>query len=419
MSSKFIPKNAVRAIYNHYELLAQACLNNSGAISITEDKKALSELSAQKLLTVLDENLEYRMNSKVRALIDYLEGHMRFRQRHGDIEEIIDDLKEAVAKYNRTYHKGDLRNTNRAYSEVRDYVGDLFDAIDEIIISFYQLIDEDYSIVSDIDEKLHQMHRCTDELGKINEIFRRLTVGSIEEEFHSDDPLINRLLYKNISTKISVSLSEITVLGEKIVKRIDKLNQEKKILERNHLIDFFAEIYADRADFTPNIDSYSLPPQFTFAAPMAICFTPELNTQNDGIPDYYRTYAAETLNEVPKTKAPPPSSINPEITDKRDRTFRLNKSIIEKQVDYFLQAVLSEQVKESLSASRGYTLLKIAMLKISLEDWMYMLIIGYQELPASVSSKIVIDPVLVNIHPTYTGNQFFKDLVFRKKTASP
>ena len=96
MAAKFLPKSAAKAIYTHYDLLSSACINNSGVISITEDKKTLEELSAQKILSVLDENLEYRMNSKVRALIDYVEGHFRFRQRHGAIEEIIDDLKEAI-----------------------------------------------------------------------------------------------------------------------------------------------------------------------------------------------------------------------------------------------------------------------------------------------------------------------------------
>ena len=65
MAAKFLPKSAAKAIYTHYDLLSSACINNSGVISITEDKKTLEELSAQKILSVLDENLEYRMNSKV------------------------------------------------------------------------------------------------------------------------------------------------------------------------------------------------------------------------------------------------------------------------------------------------------------------------------------------------------------------
>ena len=70
MAAKFLPKSAAKAIYTHYDLLSSACINNSGVISITEDKKTLEELSAQKILSVLDENLEYRMNSRFRKKED-------------------------------------------------------------------------------------------------------------------------------------------------------------------------------------------------------------------------------------------------------------------------------------------------------------------------------------------------------------
>lgn len=418
MAAKFLPKSAAKAIYTHYDLLSSACINNSGVISITEDKKTLEELSAQKILSVLDENLEYRMNSKVRALIDYLEGHFRFRQRHGAIEEIIDDLKEAIEKYNRIYHKEDLRARNRALSEVRDYVGDLFDILQEIIESFYHLVDEDYSLVSDIEEKLHQMHRCSDELGKINEIFKRLTVGRLEEEFQSDDPVINRLLFKSISSKVSEGLNEISVLSDKIVKRIDKLNQEKQVQERNHLIDLFAEVYADRPDFSPNLDSYWIPEKFWVPEQLKLSYMPELTTTNENIPDYYREYAADILNTTPAVTEKKSPEDSPQVKDGRGGRFRLDKTELEKKVDYFMQAVLSDKITTSLSARQGYELLKIKDMQLSLADWIYIVMIGYSELPLESSRRIIMEPVRVDIHPTFSGNLFFSDLIFKKKDSS-
>ncbi len=418
MAGKFNPKNAVRAIYTHYELLSAACLRNSGAISDTEDKKTLDELYSQKLLTVIDDNHEYRMNSKVRALIDHLEGHFRFRQRHGEIEEIIDDLKEAVEKYNRIYHKGDLRAKSRAFSEVNDYGADLIDELQDNIYAFYHLVDEDYSIVSDIDEKLRQMERCQKELEKINEIYSRLTVGRLEEEFISDDPLINRLIFKSLSRRIAEGLNEISILSSKIVSRMSSLQNQKQLLKRNHLIDTFVELYTDRPDFKPDIDSYWITPKLAIAEPMELAFTPELTESSSDIPDYYRKFAAETLKEAPKIAVRPDPDKGPEVRDARDSTFRLDKSIIEKHVDYFMQAVLSDKVTREISALQGYHLLKIEDIKISPEDWMYIVLIGYQELPSDISQKIIMEPVLVNYHPTFTGNQFFSDLIFRKRLNS-
>ncbi|MGN0894755.1 MAG: hypothetical protein ACI4ND_07140 [Succinivibrio sp.] len=417
MVSKFIPKNAAKAIYKHYDLLSSACINHSGILSFTEDEKILEELKSQKLLYVLDENLEYRLNGKVRTLIEYLEGHFRFHQRHGLIAENLEALKEAIAKYNRIYHKADLRSRSHAVDEVRDYIFDLTDNLHDSIISFYHLVDEDYSLVSDIDEKLYQMNRCSAELGKINEIFKRLTVGKLEEEFQSDDPTINRLIFKDLSKIVAVGINELSVLSDKVVKRIDKLNQEKQSLKHNHLIDIFAKNYEDKPDFIPNIDSYDIPDKFMDCEPLELCYLPDLSPSAEDIPDIYREYAAEIALSEHNIKEKISPEKSPEFRDNRGQTVKPEKTEIEKRVDSFVQATLSRKVTKDLSASLGYKLLKIDELDISLVDWIYILMLRYLELPAVVRVQIVLEPIKLSLHPTFSGNIFFNDIVFKKKNS--
>lgn len=418
MTTKFTPKNAVKAIHTHYDSLASACINSSGVMSFAEEPKTIEELTAQKLLSMIDVDHEYFINGKVRALVNYLEGHFLFRQRHREIEDNLDDLKEAVAKYNRVYHKGDVRAREKALTEIRDYQQYLYDLLEDIIISFYHLVDEDYSLVSDLDEKIHQMHRCSDELTKINEIFRRLTVGKFEEEFQSEDPTINRIIFKSISKKVSEGINEIAILSEKIVKRIDKLNQEKKLKARNHLIDMFAELYTDRPDFVPNVDSYYIPGNFSIAQRLDISFNPELTTSTENIPDFYRECAAQSLYSNPKVTDRKEPENSPEFKDARGGIFRHEKSELEQKIDYFMQAVISEKVTGSISARQGYTLLKIEELNISLVDWLYIVFIGFTELPPEKVENIIMEPVKVNLHPAYDGNQFYKDFIFKKRLNS-
>jgi len=83
-----------------------------------------------------------------------------------------------------------------------------------------------------------------------------------------------------------------------------------------------------------------------------------------------------------------------------------------------MQAVLSDKVTASLSARRGYELLKIKDMHLSLADWIYIVMIGYSELPLESSRKIIMEPVRINVHPTFSGNLFFSDLIFKKKDAS-
>ena len=106
------------------------------------------------------------------------------------------------------------------------------------------------------------------------------------------------------------------------------------------------------------------------------------------------------------------------MKDGRGGRFRLDKTELEKKVDYFMKAVLSDKVTTSLSARQGYELLKIKDMQLSLADWIYIVMIGYSELPLESSRRIIMEPVRVDIHPTFSGNLFFSDLIFKKKDSS-
>ena len=213
MASKFKPHLAIKALDKYYEIISKSCVENSGQVVYDgENANAIEAFTAQKLVSTLDDNLGIRVHSKVRSLIDYLEGHYRFRERHGAVAGLIDDLEFNIQSYKEVINNRIKADKNQYLDNVRDVVADLIDMLKEIIESYNYIVHDDFSIASDINERIRQTVRCKDELVKINEVYEQLTLDKLESgmvELNESQDLT--LIYKDNSASIMKDVTKFYV----------------------------------------------------------------------------------------------------------------------------------------------------------------------------------------------------------------
>ncbi|TOB85949.1 hypothetical protein CGJ96_24370, partial [Vibrio parahaemolyticus] len=60
--------------------------------------------------------------------------------------------------------------------EIREITVEINDALVETVSSFHRIVADEFSMVTDVDDKIRQIGRCKLEIGRINSIFEHLSV---------------------------------------------------------------------------------------------------------------------------------------------------------------------------------------------------------------------------------------------------
>ena len=408
MASKFKPHLAIKALDKYYEIIAKSCVENSGQVVYDgENANAIEAFTAQKLVSTLDDNLGIRVHSKVRSLIDYLEGHYRFRERHGAVAGLIDDLEFNIQSYKEVINNRIKADKNQYLDNVRDVVADLIDMLKEIIESYNYIVHDDFSIASDINERIRQTVRCKDELVKINEVYEQLTLDKLEGYVGTNLDL-QTLLLKILSKEISRGLNELSGINDKLVERLNKLNRDKEIAHRNHLIDDFAQRYHDNPKYLPNLTGRVLPQELMIVEPFAIKGYASL----DSIEPLYQDKLAQIALDTIKTgdKVEPKRRVTTEVTDARSATYKIETDPINTKLDYLFQAVLSPDFKQNLSAREIYKALNV---EIPLDDWLLLVMNRSSALKGEIRRFAIYKEKSEKMLP-FDGNTEVIDIIFVK-----
>ncbi|MBQ9274984.1 MAG: hypothetical protein IJ228_09230 [Succinivibrio sp.] len=408
----FAPKAAFGAIHKHYSAISRACVEEGGLLLNTPDNtQVIRDLLAQRVVTAYDDELGLRIHGKIRDTVNYFEGHFRFKERHGAVQGLIDDLDNYFGMCKRALNSGqNARTLEAAISRVRDAVLEIGEMLEEIIGSYRRLVSDDFGLAGDIDEKIRQTMRCRDELQRINEIFSQLTVDKLQERYPTQLPQLRRLFFVVFSGYVARGLSDFNDINSKLLDRLDKLNRDKLAQRRGTLLELFARHYHDNPTYVPVLRG-PLPPQLCRAAALRLNHIPNLSADESTLEQYAQIAQSLGSSRGKKIKTPPPKLES--IEDVRQSKVSLDDDEIALKLDYFFQALLPGQPITQLSASAGYRLLAV---NIPYEDWLFLVLVRYYTIKDEVDRCCLLEEVCREVSSVLTGNIFLEDLIFTRRT---
>ncbi len=408
---KFDAKAAVGIIYDNYDFLAEACVESNGQIAYTgSNENLIAGLRKQKLISELDDDFGVRLNLKVRDFIMFLEGHQRFREQHGAIAGMIEEMEEYVSRYHelmRGKAKGNLQDTLLA---IREIASDLVDTLTLVIYTYRYFVSGPMSYSKDIDQRIYEINRCTTELGKINEIFKSLSAEHLNELTGSSSDL-KKILVKGLGQSIVAGLDDLQYINVLFEQRLDKLLSDSKLIERrNRIIDSFAERYHDNPRYTPQLVAVKIPAKLCCAQHFATLGYPDMQTADPNRQSALLKFVADTIRRYKnKDESRTQESEPSDVEDQRGETYEVELDPVETAIDYMFQLVLSDEYQEDVSALECYQKIKP---ECSYENWLLLVISKWNNVLAK-RSNVVCREVEVTNDP-YNGTILVSDVIFSK-----
>lgn len=368
------PKTAFNLLSRNFELIEQACYENNGDMPLGEDNASIEALVRNRLAYYIDDELCVRVHSKVRMLVDHVCSRFRFREKHGEFAALIDALEYALESFHRAKLKPHGDNYQLALDEVREVVLDLTELLSETVSMYNHFVLDDFTTAYDLDERIFQTQRCKNELVQINEIFMQLKVEQLLV-WASSDPIVDNLLMKIFKRKLDRSLSELNIVNQKLIERLDKLHFEKQVQRRNLLLDSFAKKYKDKLQYPLSAKLVSFPPSLALAARQNVCAYADLATPKESYQETLAKLASQVKAKVQKQASPQEES-PVAVVDVREEKLEVKIDLVMQYLGYLFEAVLSDDYKEDISAVACYKAFcaKEPLLaeRIKLQDWLFL-----------------------------------------------
>lgn len=405
-------KAAIGSLHRHVESISDICYLNNGLIDeVPENETMISSLQKNKLAYPIDGLAGFQLHGKVRGLFDHVTRRHRYRESHSRLAGLVEDLESNIISYRHAKTKVHS-DSDFALSEVKEIVMDIMDAISDTVEMFYSVVNDEFSVVSDIDERIRQTRRCIDDISKINIVFESLGVSQMQKWVNVDLQLEN-LLMKVLKSHVDRCLLDLIFTGRKLHDMLSKLVTDKKFKHVNNLIDSFSGKFKKDPGYRPSINAMETPPD---------CLT---QTENLNLGAYANLESAideDTLSAMAEhvlTKAAKTTEATDLDSDYSEVEIRTSETT-EEQVDPLIlnveelfDALMSSNSGDSISCCFAHEALGV---KASIEDWM-MVVISYY----SVQNR-AIDPVwkMTMIKETecqFDGTFYVSDIVFERKAS--
>jgi hypothetical protein len=409
MGRKEDSKAAIRALNRHVEIVDESCYVARGQIEDSpENELVINSLSKNRLAYYLDESLGVQLHSKVRGLLDHVTSRHRFRERHGAFSGLIEDLENTIQSYKqiktRRYSDGE-----RFFDEIRETVMEIMDTLTDTVNMFHHIIGDEFSVVSDIDEKIKQTTRCKEEITKLNQVFNQLSVNKMNR-WVGVDLQLERLLMKVLKAHVDKCLKDLAASNRKLVKMLDKLMKDKSAQRLNNLIDSFHSMYTSEPGYRPDISSFlNLPVCVSIAEKLPLGGYADLDSARDE--EYLIEVSLSVLKKSTiSTKQPDIEDGNVNIADGRGEEIDEEIDPLIENVEFFFDALFDNDHYQDLSAMNAYHQLNVDS---SVEDWMLMVTSYYEAQRKSVLKVAKVEEIR-EIIPPFDGTLYIKDIIFRK-----
>ena len=402
---------AASALHRHAETISDACYLGQGQIDeIPDNNTMISALQKNKLAYPIDGLSGYQLHGKVRGLFDHVTRRHRYRESHSRLAGLVEDLESQIHSYQRAKTKVHS-DADFALSQVKEIVMDIMDALGDTVEMFHSVVNDEFSVVSDIDERIRQTRRCIDDISKINVVFESLGVNYMQDWVGHDLQLEN-LLMKVLKSHVDRCLMDLVASGRKLHEMLAKLVTDKKLQRVNNLIDAFSGKFKRDPGYRPNIDAISSPPDCLMQT-AEVVLGGYANTDS-AIDEQMLSELASTVLSKKETKSRAAS----DDTDTTGAVSRHTEDTIEEQIDPLIEgveklfdALMSPHAPNAISVCHAYRALKI---NASLEDWMLTVMSYYS------AQKRAIEPLWrINMHHhvelPVNGTFYVDDITFEKK----
>lgn len=410
MGHKETSKTAFNALYKNFDLVERCCYEHNGEIeNFGDNQKVIDALIKNRLAYFVDDNLDVRVHSKVRGLIDHTTSRYRLREKHGAFAGLIDDLEYNLTSYQKSKVNIKANNAQRFFDEVREIVMDIIELLVDTICMYNRVVLDDFSVSYDLDERIRETKRCKDELLKLNEIFEQLTVDKIYA-WVGNDTNLEHLLMKVFKEKIDLGLKDLNGINLKLIERLDKLNRDKHSRHLNTLVDDFAMRFALNPGYMTDIKAIELPKEMSLPEGLLIGAYANLESQLDSYKDITDEIA---LNVNLKHRAKGSNTEAPEtikVTDSRSKTLNIELDEVNTAIEYLFEAIESDEITEDISVIKAHAILEV---KISEADWLILVMNTYSSHRRQLKNHTRYQEISYVKSP-YDGTVIVEDIVFKK-----
>lgn len=409
MGRKEDSKSAIGALHRHVETVDDACYLARGQIDETpENDTLITALQRNRLVYPVDGMMSFQVHGKVRGLFDHVTSRYRYRGSHGKFAGLMEDLESAIDSYINAKRK-QFRDREHFFGEVHEVVMDVMDNLSDTVDMFYHVVSDEFSIVSDIDERIRQTKRCLNDISQINTVFESLGVARMQQWVNIDLRL-EHLLMKVLKAHVDKCLSDLAASSRKLNAMLSKLVKNKQVQHLNNLIDRFSGQFKREPGYRPDISGLEhLPHFFRQADNLAPGGYPNQDSARDQ--ERLIDIASQALKKAGARAVPEADNTPVEITDKLDASQEEVLDPLVENAELFIEALMDEHCPSRITAMEAYVKLAVSA---SEEDWLLTVMSYYTAQKRSLDPhwQLLRDETVVE---PFDGTVYVLDLIFERR----
>ncbi|CAM4129374.1 hypothetical protein VRRI112168_15285 [Vreelandella rituensis] len=242
----------LQAVHQNAAILIDACLTHGGRISEEElEPNTLATLRRHRLVFDVDEDYGYVQVSRVVAdLLHHLTQSYKRQLLAGAGHDIVNDLEHITESYRMAEQTGSadllLRET-----EAREAVASLIDMLRQTILRFTTYIHSDFSMVSDLDQRIHENKRAIEDAKALNQFFDSL-MPSYLKKLAGRSPTLQTLLMKLLRRNLDRLRADLLDATHSLRENLARLERDRTVQHYSHLIDDFYKHYLRNPGYQPD-----------------------------------------------------------------------------------------------------------------------------------------------------------------------
>lgn len=240
------------AIHQNAAILIDACLTRGGRISEEElEPSTLATLRRHRLVFDVDEDYGHVQVSRVVAeLMHHLTQSYKRQLLAGAGSDIVNDLEHITESYRMAEQNGSADLSLRE-TEARETVASLIELLRQTIRRFTTYIHSDFSMVSDLDQRIHENKRAIDDAKALNQFFDSLKPDYLQK-LAGRSPILQTLLMKLLRRNLDRLRADLIDATHALRTSLARLERDRRVQRYSHLIDDFYQHYLRNPSYQPD-----------------------------------------------------------------------------------------------------------------------------------------------------------------------
>lgn len=409
-------QRALWALYQHAQVLADACLENRGAIPETaENQQAIEQLRKHRLIFDLDEDRPYSQVSRVVSdLMHHVTQSYRRQLSCGAAADQVKDLEHIANSYAAAVRTGAQEDRELREAQAQEVVASLIDTLRQITQRFTGYIHHQFSMVSDLDQRILENKRAISEAQDLNRLFDTLTPNYLTGLAGASDTL-QYLLMKVLRRNLDRLRSDLVGATHGLRENLAKLEKDLEARRYSSLIDVFLTHYERNPGYTPDPalveGAINVPDVCATVVPMDLRATADIedasqaNALSDIVSGVLRQKAASADYDADAAEAPT------HVQDSRHDVVEEPEDPLDTALDNFFEALPHLLEVGPTSALEAYHVLGVEHPE---EVWLLAVM---QRLQTLMADRAPVPPFELQAHVVerYSGNIEVADVVFRQE----